>query len=60
MPNVFSSRLIRTLEEAGIIISMSDLSFVQHLPKVDKMELISKITHNMFNVTSLFSLVSAG
>lgn len=37
--DVFSSRLARTSEEVATIVSTSDLSFVQNLSEVEKMEL---------------------
>lgn len=57
--DVFSFWLARTFEEAATIVSMSDLSFVQNLLEGENMELIPEITHSMFKVVSLFSLVSA-
>lgn len=54
---LFSSRLLRTLEEVVDILLTSDLSFFQNLPVGDMMEMAYEITHNMFKGSSLFSLI---
>lgn len=55
---VFSSWHAHTPKEAAITVfsSTSDLSFIQNLPKEDKMELAYKLAHNMFKKNSIFSL----
>lgn len=57
MLNVFSSKLDRTLNEAGTIVLTLDLYFVKKLSEWDKMELVFEITHSMHWVTSLLFLV---
>lgn len=54
---VFSSWLARTSEEATIIVLMSDLSFIQNTFEVDKMEHVSEVSHIMYRVAFMFSLV---
>lgn len=60
VPIVFSSQVAWTPEEAVTTILILELSFIQNLREGDEMELTSKITHKMFKVASIFSLVSAG
>ncbi|CAI8591072.1 unnamed protein product [Vicia faba] len=60
IPNVFSYRLTCTLEEAAVIVSMSDLSFIQNIPQGEKMEIIFELAHNIFKNDSIFSLISTG
>ena len=47
MSNVFSFQVAHTLEEATTSVLMSDLSFVYNLLEGEKMELVSKLIHNM-------------
>lgn len=58
MSNVFSSRLARTLEEVVNIVSTLDLSFVQNIFEVEKMNLVYEVTHNMYQVACLFYQVA--
>lgn len=60
IPIVFSSRLTHTLEEASSNVSTLDLSFVKNFYETNKIKLISEITHGMYQVTSLFSLIPGG
>lgn len=60
IPYIFSSQLPRTHEEVATTISTLNLSFIQDLPEGDKMELDFDLTHNMFKVASIFSLVFVG
>lgn len=60
IPDTFSFWLPRAPEEVDVIVSRSDLSFIQNLPEGDEMEMAYKLAYNMFKDTSLFSLVSAG
>lgn len=59
IPYIFSSRLPHTLEESAVIISTSDLSFVQNISEGDKMEMAYVFAYNMFRVASILSLISA-
>lgn len=52
--NIFSSRLQHTLDEISTIILASYLSFVQNLPKGNKMETNYEFTNIIFKVASLF------
>lgn len=60
MLNVFSSRLARTLKKVVNIVLTLDLSFVQNLFEVEKMNLVYEVTHNMYQVACLFDLVADG
>lgn len=60
MSNVFSSRLARTLKKVVNIVLTLDLSFVQNLFEVEKMNLVYEVTHNMYQVAYLFDLVADG
>lgn len=60
IPYILSSQFPHTLEDGTAIVLTLDLSFVQNLPEEDKMELASYLTHNMFKVGNIFSLVSVG
>lgn len=60
MRAVFSSLIAQSSKENADIVSMLKLSFVQNLYGVEMIELVSQITHNMYQVTYLFSLVVAG
>lgn len=57
MPYVLSSQIACTSEEVFVIILKLDLSFFLNILEVEKMKLVSKLTHSMFKVA--FSLVSA-
>lgn len=56
--DVFSSRLAWTPKDATTTVPISNLSFIQNLPKGNKMELASKLSHNMFKAISIFFVVS--
>lgn len=56
--DVFSSRLSCIPHEDASIISTLDFSFVQILPKGEKMYLAFELTHNMFKFAYIFSLIS--
>lgn len=60
MPNVFSSRLSCTPEEATTTVSTSEMSFVQNIFEGEMMEIFSKVTHNIYQIASLFSLIVGG
>lgn len=60
MPSIFSSWLSHTLEEAYMMVSRENMSSIQNLFEVEKMELIFDITHNMYQDSYLFSLVVDG
>ncbi|CAI8609074.1 unnamed protein product [Vicia faba] len=47
-------------KEVSIMVSMEELSYIQILTNVEKMELVFEITHNMYQAPFLFSLVAAG
>lgn len=56
--DIFSSHLPCTLEETVVIVSTSNLSFVQNLPEENEMGIPYDLSHNMFKYASIFSLVS--
>ncbi|CAI8609776.1 unnamed protein product [Vicia faba] len=58
-PDIFSSRLPRTPEEDYVIVLTLDLPFIQNHLEGDKMEIGYELTHSMFKVAFIFSLVSA-
>lgn len=57
IPDGFSSPLARTPEEAATTVSELDLSFIQNLSEVEKMCLVSEVTHNIYRASFLFSVV---
>lgn len=59
IPNIFSSQLLHTSKEVVVIVSTSDLSFIQNLLEVNKMEMAHELYFNMLKSASSFSLVSA-
>lgn len=60
MSNILSSWLPHTHEEAGVVASTSDISFVHNISEGYKMEMASELAHDMFKVAFMFSLVSTG
>lgn len=51
---------ILTMGEVTSIVSMSDLSFVKNISDKENMELVSKVTHNIYHIEYLFSLITVG
>lgn len=60
MPFVFPFQFDCTPEEATTIVSIEYQSFFQSLSEIEKMKLIIDIIHNMYQASSLFSLVAVG
>lgn len=54
------SQIPHTPKEVVVAISMEDFSFVQHLSKAEKMELLPKVTHHTCQTTYLFSIIDVG
>lgn len=55
MPSIFPFRIACTLDEV-VVVSTKDLSFDENLYEMKKMELLSEVTYNMYQASSLFYL----
>lgn len=60
IPDVFSSCLTRTSEEAATTVSTLNLPFIPNLSEAEKMGFVFEVTHNMYRASSIFSLVAVG